>query len=472
MRRPGPIAALTGLMLLAGSAATALGAAGGGSGGFGGGGGGGGFGGGGGGFGGGGGGFGGGGGTYVVGTADPGLILVIFLLIATFVIVQAIRQRRARRKMAGMRDPAQAAKRDRSTEKARRERVEKVTARSFVAAEDDPAFAADRVVPEAEALFRAVQAAWDARDVRTLETMVGPDLMAEWSRRLADFAAKGWHNRVAVDGPVRVEYVGITNLAGQDEDRVVVRVSALTQDYVVDRSGATVTLDGMTSRTAAIREYWTLARRGDRWILASIEQELEGEHQLRAQIIAEPSEDPRMADQSVVEMANQGRIDTARIVELADLHFEGSALTEARDMSLVDRRFDPNVIEASARRVVAAWAEAVDGADAALLEVADPEAVLEMLHPGDPSGRTRLVVRGPAVRSITIDGLDATRTPAGMDVSAEILGVWFFEDRDTTDVVSGDKDRAREFRQSWRLELTESADVPWKVVSAGMPAPH
>lgn len=472
MRRPGPIAALTCLTVLVGATATALGAAGGGSGGFGGGGGGGGFGGGGGGFGGGGGGYGGGGGVYAVGSADPGLILIIFLLIATFVIVQAIRQRQARRKMAGMRDPAQAAKRDRKTEKARRQRVEKVTGRSFVAAEDDPAFAADRVVPEAEALFRAVQTAWDARDLRTLDTLVGSDLMAEWSRRLADFSAKGWHNRVSVVGAVGVEYVGITNLAGQDEDRVVVRISALTEDYVVDRRGGTVMLDGMTSRTAAIREYWTLARRGDRWILASIEQEKEGEHQLRAQIIAEPADDPRMADQSVVEMANAGRIDAARIVELADLHFEGSALTEARDMSLVDRRFDPNVIEASARRVVAAWAEAVDGADAALLDVADPEAVLEMLHPGDPSGRTRLVVRGPAVRSITIDSVDPTQTPARMGVSADIAGVWFIEDRDTVDVVSGDKDRAREFRQSWQLVLTESADVPWKVVSAGMPAPR
>ena len=40
------------------------------------------------------------------------------------------------------------------------------------------------------------------------------------------------------------------------------------------------------------------------------------------------------------------------------------------DLSLADARFAPDVLEAAARRAVAAWAEAVDGDDAALLEVA------------------------------------------------------------------------------------------------------
>ena len=62
------------------------------------------------------------------------------------------------------------------------------------------------------------------------------------------------------------------------------------------------------------------------------------------------------------------------------------------------------MLEVAARRAVAAWAEAVDGADAALRAIADADAVRELLHPGDPSGRTRLVVRGPQVRQIRIAG--------------------------------------------------------------------
>ncbi len=436
--------------------ASALGAAGGGSGSFGGGGGGG-----GGGFsGGGGGGFGGGG----TGQGDPFGVLIIFVIVILIVIVSSLRQRRTRKRMAGMRDPANAERRDRSTEGVRTRRVQEVLGKAYVAAEDDPKFAADRVVPEAEALFRAIQLAWDARDEDALRGMVGPELMAEWSRRLADFRAKGWHNRVYVHDPVRIEYVGITNLAGHQEDRVVVRVSALTDDWVVDSRNNIIHLDGMTDRRAAIREFWTLAPRGDRWVLMSIEQEMEGEHHLSRPIVPEPVEDPRLSDEALVEAASRDRVDPRTIAELADLDFDGDALTAARDMSLVDRRFDPGVIEAAARRIVAAWAEAVDGEDAPLLEIADRDAVQDMLHPGDPSERTRLVVRGPRIDGIHVLAVDAGRVPPLVTVGADIRGVWFIEDRDTTDVLSGDRDTLRRFRQTWTLALADDPDTPWRAV--------
>lgn len=412
----------------------------------------------------------GGSGSYGTGSGDPRVVLVIFAIVIVIVILSALKQRRLRRKMAGMRDPAVAERRDRQTEAARRERVEEIVGKSHVAAEDDPMFAADRVVPEAEALFRAVQAAWDARDENRLRQLVGEDLMREWSLRLADFARKGWHNRVWVHGAVRIEYMGITNLAGTAEDRVVVRVSALTDDYVVERDGDAVHLDGMTDRRAAIREYWTLAPREGRWTLVSIEQELEGDHHLRAPIVPEPAEDPRMSDQALVEAASEARIDDARIADLADLDFDGSALTAARDMSLVDRRFDPGVIEASARRLVAAWAEAVDGDDGPLLAVADLDAVRDMLHPEDPVARTRLVVRGPRIQGIHVVAVDASRIPALVTVTADIEGVWFIENRDTTDVVAGDRDRAQPFTRTWTLALSDIPDTPWRAVRTGAPA--
>ena len=72
----------------------------------------------------------------------------------------------------------------------------------------DPAFASERVRSDAASLFAATQAAWDARDRERLGQLVGPDLLAEWTRRLADFARKGWHNRVAVDPErVKIDYV-------------------------------------------------------------------------------------------------------------------------------------------------------------------------------------------------------------------------------------------------------------------------
>ena len=80
--------------------------------------------------------------------------------------------------------------------------------------------------------------------------MVGPELMVEWRRRLDDFAAKGWHNRVVVREN-SAEYVGMTNVPVEEDDRAVVRVSAVCDDWVVDG-----TETGCTTRAT------TRARRG------------------------------------------------------------------------------------------------------------------------------------------------------------------------------------------------------------------
>ena len=52
------------------------------------------------------------------------------------------------------------------------------------------------------------------------------------------------------------------------------------------------------------------------------------------------------------------------------------------------------------RRAAAAWAEAVDGEDAALERVASPEAIDALLYGGDAQRRTRLVVRGPRIERV------------------------------------------------------------------------
>ncbi|MEZ5081214.1 MAG: TIM44-like domain-containing protein [Thermoleophilia bacterium] len=284
------------------------------------------------------------------GNTDPRVTIVIVGGMVVMMIVSY------RKRQAVARWTVAAAKAaDRATAGLRRKRTTEVAGAARVAAEDDPVFAAERVIPDAEALFRDIQTAWDGRDLPALERMVTPDLMVEWRRRLDDFAAKGWHNRVVVKGPVGVEYVGSRTLAGEDDDRVVVRISATLDDYVVDRSGNVVHHDGSTTKETGLREYWTLARNDEQWVLISIEQDREGRHNLTAPIIADPAYDPGMADQVLVDQAVADRIpDGMSIAEVADLDFSGSPLAAARDMALNDDRFDPGVIEVAARRAVAA----------------------------------------------------------------------------------------------------------------------
>ena len=266
---------------------------------------------------------------------------------------------------------------------------------------------------------------------------------------------------------MEVEYLGLVNRSGDAEDRVTVRIETQLQDIVRDRRGAVITRDddsdgdGLVGQT----EYWTLGKHDGRWILLSIEQDAEGAHNLEAPIVASPWGDDRLRDEAVTEQAVAAAIPDAQVKEVADLDFDGNARTAALDLANMDGRFAPDVLEAAARRALDAWAEAVDGDDTALAAIATPEAVSELLHPGDPSGKTRLVVRGPQLKKLRIVALDAAAQPPAMTVEAEVAGRRYIQDRDTTSVLSGSMDREVVFTERWRMVLDGADGTPWKIAS-------
>ena len=391
-----------------------LAAAGGGSSGFGGGGGGGGFSGGGGGY------SGGGGGFYAGGGGGAAFGLVIIFVIVALILFSIFGSWLAARRIRKMRE----------------QRAARVRLASVEAAQDDPAFAAEVVEAGCAALFSDIQSAWDANDVAKLGGMVGDELMVEWRRRLQDFERKGWRNRVRVVNGPQVQYVGLVNRAQDAEDRVVVHVQATLEDYVQTSSGGRVMRAGESDAVTTLSEFWTLAKRDGRWILASIEQDAEGVHNLQAEIVTSPWDDARIRDESLVEgAAADAALPGTRTAELIDVDLAADARAQALDLSLVDARFAPDVLEVAARRAAEAWAEAVDGEDEALLAVADQGAVDALLYGGDSSRRTRLVVRGPRVESVRIERIDASAEPARMDVSVKVRGRRYVEDRDTAAVV-------------------------------------
>ena len=353
-----------------------------------------------------------------------------------------------------------------------RERVEQVERASAEAAEDDSYFASDAIERDGEALFRSAQRAWDARDRAQLAELVGEDLMVEWNRRLDDFDRKGWHNRVAVLDEPNVQYVGLTNREDDSEDRAVLRIEAKLKSYVVTKDGTTIQRKGKSSDTVSLTEYWTLARRNGRWVVVSIEQRSEGDHQLDAEIVASPWAGQRIADEALTEVAVADQLPEGfKTADLADFAFEDDARAKALDLSLADARFGPDLLEAAARRAVEAWAEAVDGEDTPLERMAGREAIDQLLYGGDASRRTRLVVRGARVRQIRILAVDVEAEPAAMTVEVELGGRRYVEDRDTAAVVSGSKDRATTFTEHWRLVLAGPDDAPWQLVAAGAAHP-
>jgi predicted lipid-binding transport protein (Tim44 family) len=159
--------------------------------------------------------------------------------------------------------------------------------------------------------------------------------------------------------------------------------------------------------------------------------------------------------------------DGTKVSEVADLQFEGDAQAAANDLSVADGRFAPDVLEVAARRAVAEWAEAVDGDDAALDKLADPAVVRELLYPDDPSGRIRLVVRGPKVNRIRVVGLDAGATPPTMTIEIDVQGHRYLQNRDTAAVVGGSKARSVGFTERWTFALSDDPRQPWRICAAG-----
>ncbi|MGH2860284.1 MAG: TIM44-like domain-containing protein [Solirubrobacteraceae bacterium] len=355
-----------------------------------------------------------------------------------------------------------------------RRRERRVELAAAEAEDQNPIFGPTAVREAGAQLFADIQSAWSADNRLALRGLITPELLVEWERRLDDFERRGWRNVVEPAGPPKVEYIGLMRRerGHEDLDRVVVRIEAKLRDYVVDSSGQHIKREGSFTESVRMREYWTLERRGEHWVLASVESGAAGEHALEDKIVQTHwADDDSMRDQALVEGAvAQSTPDGFKLAELADLQFSGDAQAAALDLSLADGRFAPDILEVAARRAVAAWAEAVDGPNDELRKVATPGAVSELLHPGDASGRTRLVVRGTQVQRIRVIALDAASDPATMTIDVDLRGRRYIEDRDTARVLSGSSTHLIGFTERWQLAVTGDAAEPWRIVAVQTPA--
>ncbi len=207
---------------------------------------------------------------------------------------------------------------------------------------------------------------------------------------------------------------------------------------------------------------------GKNWRLLSIEQLMEGDHNLDSPLIATPSADGRVSDDALVETQMATALAPGfTVADIAPAQLEPDARTAALDLALLDGRFAPDVLEVAVRRAVEAWGEAIDGADGSLQALADQPAVDALLYGGDASHNTRIVVRGGQVDRVAITALDPHVDPATMTVQVSLQGRLYVENRDTADVVSGSKDADTQTLQDWTFALAadKSAELPWRLVA-------
>jgi predicted lipid-binding transport protein (Tim44 family) len=343
----------------------------------------------------------------------------------------------------------------------RSQRQRRVELAAAEASDDNPIFDPDAVRSEAASLFVAIQQAWSHDDTAALQRMVGRDLMREWDLRLDNYRAKGWTNRVEVIGNPDVDLIGLHN---DDEQQVVVDIRARVRDIVINRQGRTIKREDAFRETARLHEIWTLSRHGSRWIVVSVEQGAEGQHALADDIVANAAKnDQRLQQESMLEVAAADTIADSELDQYVNVEFAPSAETAANDLSVLDTRFTPDVLQVVTQRAVSAWLHAVDGDDDRFLAIADAAVVRELLYPSDT---IREVVRGVKVEQLQIDELDLKHQPVTMTISLKLRGIRYQENRSTAALIGGSKTKQQRFAQSWTLALSDNKDEPWRIVAA------
>ena len=201
-----------------------------------------------------------------------------------------------------------------------------------------------------------------------------------------------------------------------------------------------------------------------------------GEHNLTDPLVTTPwDDDQRLRDEAVVETATADGLPAGfSPADLPDLDFADDARAAALDLSLADGRFAPDVLEASARRAVAAWAEAVDGDDRPSPSSQPSRRSGSSCTRGMRAGSNVCRQGTPrrAIRAPSAGRRFGARHDDGRDRTGRKR---YVQDRDTAAVVSGSRDEAVTFTERWTLGLDGDGTTPWKIVSAnvtdGAPAP-
>jgi hypothetical protein len=158
--------------------------------------------------------------------------------------------------------------------------------------------------------------------------------------------------------------------------------------------------------------------------------------------------------------------DSARTAELT---YREAAQDEVLAAGIADRRLEPEILEAAIREAIAAWVTAAEEGAPAPRAGGAPAVAAELLRPGGPGARTRLVLRRPRIDSIRLEQLRAAPGPAVARLIVVVRGGRCIQDRDTGEAVSGDLDVMTRFHQFWDVVRDGPPSRPWRLAPRAGP---
>jgi predicted lipid-binding transport protein (Tim44 family) len=111
-----------------------------------------------------------------------------------------------------------------------------------------------------------------AGDRARLARICDDGLLDYWKDRLAAYERGGRRYRVEVLKGPKVDYIGVMDRPGEDDDWVCLRLRGCIRHYLEDPDGKRHSLPEIPGqRKVGFDEFWTLRRRDGSWIVSAID---------------------------------------------------------------------------------------------------------------------------------------------------------------------------------------------------------
>lgn len=327
------------------------------------------------------------------------------------------------------------------------------------AAEDNPSYSPDAIEQFVNEVVTLVNGLWRKGAIGSVDGRPDARLVRAWAQSWQAQLGSG----LKAVGKPSVDVLSVINRNDEEEDRVVVRVRL--RIYCKHPSLGTLP-GGLFAHHKHLDERWILGRTGNRLVLLSWGGDPLAEPVLTAPLIPTPSSDTeRLREESLAELADAQKVGDD--VNLADLVSADEAPTLALlDLSIVDGRFLPALIAAELAHLLESWEAAVTGSEAPFETLASANARSALLRPGPGC---RLVMRDAVLKSWNPTKLNLSQNPPTVEVMLHVDAVRYLIGTDGGHL-AGDDTNAHRIALKWILELTASAQTPWRLITSNNPA--
>jgi len=315
------------------------------------------------------------------------------------------------------------------------------------AAADDPAFDPERTSGYVHDVLAVADAIW--RRQPPSADQPGASVLRTWASQITA-------SRLL--GVTRIGVLDVLNRANPDEARVVLRVTVRVR---MRRA------NWVDARTATLDTRWVLARSGEAWQVVEIEP-YSGEAPTRS-FVARPSDDlERLHESALTELA---RADAPATAVNALISSEAPAHQALLDLSVVDGRYAPALLEAALNHILEAWETATTGSHEPLEAVADQAAIAHLLHSHRDNRDFSVIVDDLGLRDWRVLKLGADAEPPTVVVGLTIHGV-IYRTTETGTIIPGDQTTPRDHHLWWALSITDNAATQWRLTQVVRPVRH